>query len=223
MKKSNSPLENPSPDEPGDLASARRIYLSRLVEVENQVQRTLKPKQDLYLGEMVRIEQALTAEGRIQEAVAVRTIREEVDVIEVMPLSNGRPTMKKELHVKVQVDGMTHLYLRGDTMWFDHTRGRAHPPGLHEGIFPTYLDDTMEWLPVWEDGVTQALAYETGLPTDGIVPEVRVRSGAGRGVAEVIQQPLEINDYTVIVELRDETRSGKRFGGSDWLEIKIYW
>jgi hypothetical protein len=169
------------------------------------------------------MERLLTAQGRIQEAVAVRTVREEVELIEVTPINTGRPTMKKELFLKVQVDGLTHLYLRGDTIWFDHTRGRAHPPGLHEGIFPTYIDRTIEWLPVWEDNVTQALAYETGLPLEGIAPEVRVRAGAGRGIAEVIQQPGETNDYTTIVELRDETRGGKRFGGSDWLEIKIYW
>lgn len=223
IRKTNAPIENPSPEEPAELVSARRIYLTKLREVEIQAQRNLKPKQDLYIGEMIRMEEMLTAQGRTQEAVAVRTIREEVDIIEVTPLSSGRPTIKKELLLKVQVDGLTHLYLRGDTLWFDHTRGRAHPPGLHEGIFPTYIDRTIEWLPVWEDSVTQALAYSTGLPVDGIAPEIRVRSGAGRGVAEVIQQPEEMNDYTTIIEFRDETRGGKRFGGSDWLEIKIYW
>jgi hypothetical protein len=127
------------------------------------------------------------------------------------------------LKVRVQVDGLGHLHLRGGEIWFDHSRGRATAPGRHQGEHPTYLNDKTEWRPVWSGNVTQRYAAGIALPTQGNPATLHVRQSGGRGHAVVLQQPNSTNDYTAIIELRDQTEDGRAFNGSDWLEFRLSW
>lgn len=126
------------------------------------------------------------------------------------------------LKVKVQVDGKSRLVLKDGKVWFDHTNGRASPPGRHEGDFPTYLNDKTEWKPVWTGSVTEPFAADFAFPADQPA-KIKLRMADGRGIAEVIQQPSAENSNTAIVELRDEKKDGGVFFGSDWLEFRLSW
>lgn len=140
----------------------------------------------------------------------------------VVPAGATGATGAKELKVKVQVDGISRLFLQDSKVWFDHSKGKASPPGRHEGEFPTYLNDKIEWKPVWTGVVTETFAADFAFPLDPPA-KVRLRMADGRGVAEVIQQPTPENAHTVIVELRDEKKDGGGYFGSDWMEFRLSW
>jgi len=128
----------------------------------------------------------------------------------------------RNLSLRMQVDGISHLYLMSGKIWFDHSRGRDKAPGRHLGEFPTYLNNKTEWLPVWNGDQTLPRATRILIPEDEPV-NVHLRQIDGRGNAQVIQQPTSENDHTVIVELRDEGEGGRSFASSDWLEFRLSW
>ncbi len=230
-------LEGSVLDEKGedfpDLAKARAIYGKARGEreaVSNQGLLALIAEQKTRL-EALRTTQ--TQENQLDEAVrtdgALGTLLAlEAQVLRGGPRPDARSTASasgpraRHLKVRVQVDGVSHLHVAADGVWFDHTRGNAAPPGRHQGEFPTYLDDA-EWLPAWSGKVTRPHPVALDFSFAGTRSEVRLRQSNGRGFAKVVQQPDASNGYVLVVELRDETPEGRVFGGSDWMEFRLSW
>lgn len=181
-----------------------------------------------------QIEEAIITQKELDQIIALETAtRKQLEAPAVltpaapsMTLTNTAAadgTGATALKVRVQVDGIGHLHLRGGEIWFDHTRGRASAPGRHEGEHPTYLNDKTEWRPIWTGSSTQRHAAGIAMPVAGTPADVHVRQSDGRGHVVVLQQPAAANDFTTILELRDQTPEGRAFNGSDWLEFRVSW
>lgn len=242
-------LDGQEPQQEGEdfeaLAEARAIYLEAKAQRERQSQQSLLPHLAAHLAQLEAMKVAFTRVGEIDLAMRVqeeldhsarlaeeaRTAAGELqgtagETMQARGAGAARSTSGgglRHLKVRVQVDGSSHLHLQGHKIWFDHTRGHAHPPGRHRGEFPTTLNDTTEWMPVWDERVTDRFDAGIDLSEDGSPLRVNVRLSRGRGKVTVVQQPSEENDYTAIVEMRHETRDGRGIPGSDWMEFRLTW
>ncbi len=231
-------VEGGTPTEEGtdfaDLVKIRGIYERSRTERLALMHQQLLPLVARYrtLLEGLRSEQtirrlldeAARTQGEITEITSLETeIRRFTENPEETASSPALPNWgTRNLSLRMQVDGISHLYLMSGKIWFDHSRGRDKAPGRHLGEFPTYLNNKTEWLPVWNGDQTLPRATRILIPEDEPV-NVHLRQIDGRGNAQVIQQPTSENDHTVIVELRDEGEGGRSFASSDWLEFRLSW
>lgn len=234
-------LEGRATDETGedfpDLAKARSIYEKAKGEREAALRQGLLVLISAQKTKLEAMRTAQTQASQLEEAVrtdeALRTLLDleqqalrgstfsAPETRASAPVASG--PRARSLKVRVQIDGMSHLHIAGDGIWFDHTRGNAAPPGRHQGDFPTYLNDRIEWRPEWEGKVTQRYPIALDLSSIGTRSEIHLRQSNGRGFAKVIQQPDPSNGHTAIVEMRDETPEGRLFNGSDWMEFRLSW
>lgn len=128
-------------------------------------------------------------------------------------------------HVRVEgyIDGRSHLIFNGTTVYWHHYQFAA--PGREVFVnYPTRFNG-VEWQPVWpdlpdaenRDCNCDSSTYET-LPT--AVPRLELPATvtvvATRRAPSVIQQPTQMNDFTLIVELSDLGA-----GGSAWNTLDI--
>jgi hypothetical protein len=88
-----------------------------------------------------------------------------------------------------RVDGETRLFMRGNDVWTQDVRGRGSRRGGAR--------------------VLRALPTQAG--------QVRVQLVDGRGDVRVIQQPSSRNNYTAVVQVRDDGRRADRY------HIAAYW
>lgn len=181
--------------------------------------RTMQTQQNL-LEDAIRTNEELTKLAALEKQVG--EAQDKPESAGPGPALTGSAAGAKDLKIKVQVDGVSRLVLKDGKVWFDHTNGRASPPGRHGGEFPTYLNDKTEWKPVWTGVVTEPFAADFAFPSDPPA-KIKLRMADGRGIAEVIQQPTVENAHTAIVELRDEKKDGGVFFGSDWMEFRLSW
>lgn len=225
IKTTGKPLAEPPEEEPEALKESRAIYQQSRVSLEETIEQEIAPERQAFLAKLADLKQKLTQESRLGDAKAVMLLAEKIASETPDPIvSNGTPSRATgEMKFKVQVDGVTHLKLRRDEVWFDHSKGMFRKPGLHQGVFPTYIDTTTEWMPVWNGDVTDRFDANVGLPTVEPMPELRIRSGEGRGYAEIVEQPSEENDFTATIALRDERKDGVGFAASDWLGFRVSW
>lgn len=235
LEKNGEPLAEPPAGEPLELVEAREIFLSNHQPLEAEIASDLEEERQICAAELGKVVEAFVKEGEETKAVQVQSMIDALDEeghasgeesASGMANANGDLDLGglREIEMRVQVDGVSHLMLRGDEIWFDHSEGRAAAPGRHFGEFPTYLGgEDFEWMPEWEGDVTRPLDGNFGLPTDEPAPTVSIRNLRGRGYAEVVEQPSAANGYTARIAMRDETRSGRTFAGSEWIEFRIVW
>jgi hypothetical protein len=88
-----------------------------------------------------------------------------------------------------RVDGETRVFMRGNDVWTQDVSGRDNRRGRAR--------------------VSRALPTQAG--------QVRVQMLDGRGDVRVIQQPSSRNNYTAVVQLRDDGRRADRY------RIAAYW
>ncbi len=208
---------------PQILAQARIIYDEARTTAELGVDAAVgAEKKRLYekLSEMV-IE--LTKKGRLEDAVAVRTFAEKLNSGVISRVAPALSSSSKPLTLRVQVDGSTHLFIKGDLLWFDHRDGKAKAPGRHQGEFPTFINDTVEWMPVWTGKVNEPYDVGVGLADSIASPLLKAEVLEGRRVVDVIELPSPQNDFTAKLSLRDENKSGKTFFGSEWITFTLTW
>jgi multidrug efflux pump subunit AcrA (membrane-fusion protein) len=219
-----------------DLVKIRAIYEKSKAERTALMHQQLLPVIERHKGQLEALRTAQTQQNLLEDAIRtneeltkIAALEKQVSEAQDKPvpgaLSPALPpvgTGANVLKVKVQVDGKSRLVLKDGKVWFDHTNGRASPPGRHEGEFPTYLNDKTEWKPVWTGSVTEPFAADFAFPADPPA-KIKLRMADGRGIAEVIQQPTPENAHTAIVELRDEKKNGGVFFGSDWMEFRLSW
>jgi multidrug efflux pump subunit AcrA (membrane-fusion protein) len=219
-----------------DLVKIRAIYEKSKAERTALMHQQLLPVIERHKGQLEALRTAQTQQNLLEDAIRtneeltkIAALEKQVSEAQDKPvpgaLSPALPpvgTGANVLKVKVQVDGKSRLVLKDGKVWFDHTNGRASPPGRHEGEFPTYLNDKTEWKPVWTGSVTEPFAADFAFPADPPA-KIKLRMADGRGIAEVIQQPTPENAHTAIVELRDEKKDGGVFFGSDWMEFRLSW
>lgn len=217
-----------------DLEKVRTIYEKAKVDRTRAMNTALLPEVTRHKESLEHLRAGQTRQNLLEEAIRtheeiarVQALEEEVR--KILASSNGGmvsslavPSPAKDLKVKVQVDGLTHFHIRDGKVWFDHSRGGAAPPGLHQGNYPTYLNDSVKWSPVWKGKITDPHDIGFTFPA-GEEIKLRIRVSSGRGQATVIQQPLPGNQNTAIVELRDANKEGRGFNGSDWIEFRITW
>lgn len=231
------PPEREGTDFP-ELVKVRDIYEKSKAQRTYLMHQRLFPVIEHYKGQLEALRTEQTKQNLLDAAIltnkqlsevtsletAMREARENPGTVEASPAypGLGGNAAAHALKVKVQVDGITHLFLRDGEVWFDHSKGRASPPGRHQGNFPTLLNDKTSWMPRWNGAVTQPFAVGFGFPEKGDT-KIHLRISAGRGTAEVIQQPSDQNDHIAIVELRDQREDGTDFFGSDWLEFRLSW
>lgn len=218
-----SPAESGS--KPQALLDARAIYQREKIRLTEQISEKSAPLTDAYRKRIEKLISHFTQQERLEDALATKAflaaLPEETTAPGPGPRSGG--TGKKDLKIRVQIDGVSHLLLRGSEIWFDHTKGTVAPPGRHGGEHPTHLDDETEWKPVWSGKVTERFDAGIDLPVEGPPPRIHLRFNDGRGSAEVIEQPSAENDFTAKVEMRDGNKKKKGFFGSDWMEFRLKW
>ncbi len=238
-KLDGKPLPEGGSDFP-ELVKVREIYSRAHSERQTAMNRTLESLVARQRTALEALRTSQTQANQLDEALLTHKEIEKIEALEeeigrrgkgerprslavAAPGLGGEGGGVQSLTLRVQVDGLSHLHLRGAEIWYDHTKGRAAPPGRHQGTFPTYLNDKTAWLPRWEGNSTERHQAPISLALEGEGTRIRLRHSSGRGNAEVIQQPGPENDYTAIVELRDATREGRAFFGSDWLEFRLSW
>lgn len=218
------------------LVKVREIYEKSRAERTEVMNQRLFPVIERYKGQLEAPRTEQTKQNLLENAILTDEQLTRVTALETeMRTAQGKPTAvaaspaypglggsaaANALKVKVQVDGVSHLFLKDGKVWFDHSKGRATPPGRHEGNFPTLLDDKTSWMPLWNGAVTKSFAAGFQIPKEEET-KINLRMSDGRGIAEVIQQPSMQNDFTAIVELRDQREDGSAFFGSDWLEFRL--
>jgi hypothetical protein len=219
-----------------DLVKIRAIYEKSRAERTALMQQRLLPVIVRHREQLEALRTTQTQQNLLEDAIRTNEEITKVAALETQlreaeanpekagpgPVVPAGATGAKELKVKVQVDGISRLFLKDGKVWFDHTKGKASPPGRHGGEFPTYLNDKIEWKPVWTGAVTEPFAADFAFPVDPPA-KIRLRMADGRGIAEVIQQPTMENAHTAIVELRDEKKDGGGYFGSDWMEFRLSW
>ncbi|MBL9157466.1 MAG: hypothetical protein JNJ70_08340 [Verrucomicrobiales bacterium] len=243
IRSESARLEGGAPDPKAvdfpELVRLREIYQKTKSDRLRVMNRALLPAIAKQKTQLEALRTIQTRENRIDEAISTQKELDRLLALEAATRKEleapaattptlattgaGSVPAATALKVRVQVDGIGHLHLRGHEIWYDHTRGRASAPGRHEGEHPTFLNDKTEWRPVWTGSVTQRHAAGIALPVEGTPAEVHVRQSGGRGHVVVLQQPTETNDFTAILELRDQTKEGRAFNGSDWLEFRVSW
>jgi len=228
VREAGQPPDEPVARQPSGLAQARRIYRRAREKIEKRIAPRRAALQRKYAADLAALQQTLTREGRLDDALAVKReaqlVREEIGRVTALDPDPKPDERDREVKLRMQVDGVSHLLVRGDEIWYDHRNGRAAPPGRHQGEFPTYIDDDGEWMPEWEGSVTEPHDIGLGLPAGEPAPELHLRmSPEGRGHAEIVEQPSRENGYTARIELRDESRRGKRYFGSEWMEFRLWW
>lgn len=228
-----------------ELIRLREIYQKAKSDRVRAMNRALLPALEKHQALLEALRTTQTRENRIDEAIATQKEIDHLVALEgatrkqtetsaglatpaatTTAMTNpgsGQGPGATALKVRVQIDGIGHLHLRGGEIWYDHSRGRAAAPGRHEGEHPTYLNDKTEWRPVWSGSGTQRYAAGIAMPLEGTPADVHVRQSGGRGHVVVLQQPAATNDFTTILELRDQTKEGRTFNGSDWLEFRVSW
>ena len=217
---------NPKPPESGEphlLVEARTIFDRENQLLTAKIARVAEPLIDAYRTRLELLKADYTRQGLLDEALATKNLLTAIPENPIPKPSSFGEAAKRSLKVKVQIDGVSHLHLRGSEIWFDHSKGNASPPGRHQGEFPTYLEDKTEWLPTWTGRVTAPFDAGITLPTDGPQVVINLRFSEGRGHALVVQKPSQENDYVAIIEMRDEREGGGGFNSSDWMEFRLSW
>jgi len=233
-------IEGRAPEAKGtdfpDFVKMRGIYEKSKTERTTLMHQRLLPVIERHKGQLEALRTEQTQQNLLEDAIRtneeltrvtaletlVRAAQQNPAVVVPGPALARTDAAASALKVKVQIDGISRLLLRDGKVWFDHTRGRAEPPGQHEGQFPTYLNDKIEWMPVWTGAITEPFATDFQFPKEKPA-EIKLRMSDGRGIAEVIQQPSARNDHTTIIELRDQNKDGGAFFGSDWIEFRLSW
>ncbi|MCB1231501.1 MAG: hypothetical protein KDN19_14625 [Verrucomicrobiae bacterium] len=221
ITKSGVPAKpDPKYPEPTELLESRKIFQRTSADLVDRQGTKIEPLRAGYRRELEKLKIDFTRAGRLEDALSAKRL---IDSLETGASTNRAEPGKTNLKIRVQVDDVSYLYLRGPKIWFDHTRGKFSPPGLAGGEFPTYLDDKTEWKPVWNGKVTEPYDAGISLPTTGDGIEIHLRFSDGRGQANVIQNPGPDNDYTAIIELLDQRENRIGIGGADWMEFRLSW
>ncbi len=225
IEQTGLPLSDPPGDEPESLKESREIYAQSRTALEASIEQEIAPERKAFLERLAGLKEKYTQESRLKDAVAVKNLADRIasETPDPIVASSSKGRRRGEMKFKVQVDGRTYLKIRGEEVWFDHTKGAFRRPGLHNGVFPTYINTTTEWMPVWNGNVTEPFDADAGLPTAEPAPELEIRSEEGRGYAEVVEQPTAENDFTATIVLRDERRGGGGFNSSDWIGFRVSW
>jgi len=128
------------------------------------------------------------------------------------------------LNIRAYVDGRSQLIMMADAAYWRHLDFEA--PGrweFGEGNQPTYLNG-VKWEPIWPDipDLTNEFcncnsSIYRGIPTLARTNQrIWLDVVQGRGRVAVIQQPNAENNYTVILEMDDNS-----FGGAEWYEVNL--
>jgi len=216
---------------PQELSSACNIYDNAKRQLQDNYEKERVALKRELVTAIRAIQTMLTQKGRFDEAVEVReyadglvneiaaTSNQEAQAPMLTPIgvsSGGRVTFK------MQVDGTSHMYIQGDSLWYEHTKGKASAVELNQGEHPTHIDGE-EWMPKWSNKVTSKHDADLGLPMSGPGVEFSVKMIEGLGHATVSEQPGPDNDYTAKLALHDVSLEGKRFRGSRWIEFELTW
>ncbi|MFK5922603.1 MAG: hypothetical protein QM496_10520 [Verrucomicrobiota bacterium] len=206
--------------EPQKLVAARKIFLQTQKKLGIPLMRKSASLTVAYRAKLEKLKFEYTKQGRLDDAIAAKTLLDSLPP----PGKNALPVIaKRHLKIKVQIDGLSHLFMRGSEIWFDHTEGIGAMAGRHGGDFSTTLDDSIEWKPIWNAKITERYDAGISLPTSGSPVSIHLRFSDGRGTAKVIEKPSQKNDYTAKIEMRDADKGGRRFLGSDWMEFRLKW
>lgn len=213
-------------NDPPELKKARLLYEDARGKMLAAADEKVQPLRRKLIENLERLVAELTRAGKINEALAVKARLD----LEADRLNSAKATgpdrperVSGRIQIKVQVDGRSHVLLRGDEIWFDHRGGAWTKPGLHQGSHPTRINDKTKWMPVWNGNLTHKFDAGIGLPVAGDAFSATARVSSGRGMATIVQQPAPENDYTIKVELFDGRPDGRGFNSSDWLDFRIDW
>ena len=232
------PLERdelPESEHPADLIGARNIYERGREALMVRARRDEEPLVKEYHSALLARVNELTRAERLEGAVLVKQLLE----IELKKYQSEResPTggdglrpigafanksTPGRLEIRAQLDGRSHLYIRGKQIWYDHSEGKSAPVGRHGSDHPSEVNGE-EWLPVWEGKRTRPLDIAETLSKSEPPPKIRATVLDGRGTVEVVEQPSAANKYTAKIEMRDQNKDGRGFYGSDWLEFRLTW
>lgn len=127
---------NPQPPESGEprlLVEARTIFDRENQQLTTKIARVAEPLVDAYRARLELLKADYTRQGLLDEALAAKTLLTAIPENPVPKSSLFGDAAKRSLKVKVQIDGVSHLHLRGSEIWFDHSKGNASPPGRHQG------------------------------------------------------------------------------------------
>ena len=133
------------------------------------------------------------------------------------------PAQEGKLYVRTLIDGNDILYIKGDTMWFEHNSYQR--PGKWAGSdLPTYINQDQQWMHVWNSNLSDVVKIvkpESALPTSGTWNSENMMVKfftAGFGNYLVKEYPSKENNFTLVIELNDTEPLG-----AHWYCIDIDW
>lgn len=137
---------------------------------------------------------------------------------------NGSKPQPTTLKVRAFVDGRSQLIIQGSTIHWHHFDFEA--PGRWRfggGSKPTFLNQ-VAWVPTWPDTPDStnefcdcdSSSYYCIPSLAGINQSVLLKVVEGRGSVRIVQQPDTKNNFTLIIELDDNS-----LDGADWYEVHL--
>jgi hypothetical protein len=138
-------------------------------------------------------------------------------------LATNNPSTTITLNIRARIDGLSDLVIQGDTVSWYHRVGGAPGRWIESS---TYING-IEWDPDWPDVPDRyntncecySSAYE-GIATIANYPPVTLEIVRGRGSVNIIQQPSQENNHTLIIEFDDVANPVDTYG-DDLYEINL--
>lgn len=139
------------------------------------------------------------------------------------------PKQQGRLYIRIQIDGLDTMYIKGNTMWLKHHLYQ-HPGKWAGSGLPVYINkdddgkEGEEWYPKWEANLSNTYVIKnkrSALPTSGVWNENNMkinRYNSAFGTTRVVAYPSEENGYTLILDLDDVEPDG-----AHWYVIDIDW
>jgi|GEM_PF-4589437 len=104
-------------------------------------------------------------------------------------------------HKGVDYDGVSHLKIQGDKIWYEHQSGGLPQVGHVNGVY---------WNPNFSGNTSAQKVIADGLlPADtALTASVAIETSPVGGTVTVVQQPSAANDYTLTIEVDDSAVVG---------------
>ncbi len=135
---------------------------------------------------------------------------------------NTFPEKSGKLYVRALIDGEDVLYVKGNTLWFQH-RTFQLPGRVNGAELPVYVGEE-EWYPEWNGFVSDTFVFSdnpemlpSGVSRDAENMRVKCYT-TDFGECKVLSYPSKDNDYTLAVLLDD-----RKPDGAHWFVLDIDW
>lgn len=199
-----------------ELVRLRSIWREEMMKLEKERGARLNPIFDSYNSRLQRLEESLTRQSKLPEALQVRELqmrhKDMADAIKSCPASLAVDTSVfdtvNELVIKMNVDGQDTVKVRDGRLWIEHENWNAPSSIIVNGT---------RWSPHWTGKNSDRFArFIPALEpfTDSLVT---LTQNKGRGSVKILELPGITNNRTLSFRIDDGA------GGSDEYIVTLSW